>query len=163
MSVQLKIVKIVPPEGTNIIIGQSHFIKTTEDIYELFVTTAPHIKFGLAFCESSGPRLVRREGNDQELVNLATKYALDIGAGHVFVIVIKGGYPINVLNALKNIQEVVGIYCATANPIEIIVAETELGRGILGIIDGGSPLGVEKEDDIKARRDFLRKIGYKLR
>ncbi|MEM3715387.1 MAG: adenosine-specific kinase [Thermoprotei archaeon] len=163
MSVQLKIVKIVPPEGTNIIIGQTHFIKTTEDIYELFVTITPHIKFGLAFCESSGPRLVRREGNDQELIELATKYALDVGAGHVFVIVIKGGYPINVLNALKNVQEVVGLYCATANPIEVIVAETEQGRGVLGVIDGGSPLGVEKEDDIKARRDFLRKIGYKLR
>ncbi|MGB9730279.1 MAG: adenosine-specific kinase [Thermoprotei archaeon] len=163
MSVRLKIVKITPPEGVNIIIGQSHFIKTTEDIYELFVTTVPHIKFGLAFCESSGPRLIRREGNDQELIELATRYALDIGAGHVFVIVIKGGYPINVLNALKNVQEVVGLYCATANPIEVIVAETEEGRGVLGVIDGGSPLGIEKEDDIKARRDFLRKIGYKLK
>lgn len=163
MSLQLKVVKIRPPEGTNIIIGQSHFIKTTEDIYELFVTTAPHIKFGLAFCESSGPRLIRREGNDQDLIELATKYALDIGAGHVFVIVIKGGYPINILNALKNVQEVVNLYCATANPVDVIVAETDQGRGVLGVIDGGSPLGVEKDEDIKARREFLRKIGYKLK
>jgi adenosine/AMP kinase len=156
------LVQVEVPDGTNVIIGQSHFIKTTEDIHEVLVSSVPGIQFGLAFCESSGPRLVRIEGNSEELKKLATKNALEIGAGHSFIIYIKGAFPINVLNALKNLGEVCQIFCATANPVQAIVAQSEQGRGILGIIDGGSPLGVETEQDIKERRAFLRKIGYKL-
>ena len=158
----LKLIQIDVPEGTNVIIGQSHFIKTTEDIHDTLVGSVPGIQFGLAFCESSGPRLVRREGTSEELKQLATKNALQIGAGHCFVLYLKGSYPINILNDLKNISEVCQIYCATANPLQVIVAESEQGRGILGIIDGGSPLGVETERDVSERRAFLRKIGYRL-
>ena len=142
----------------NVIIGQSHFIKTVEDIYETLVTAIPGIKFGLAFNEASGPCLVRREGTDQDLIDLATKNAKLIGAGHIFVLFLKDSYPINVLNRLKNIQEICNIYMATANKSQIIIAETELGRGIMGVIDGESPKGIEKENDIKNRKEFLRNI-----
>ena len=156
-----KTVNLEKPEGINIIIGQSHFIKTVEDIYEALVASVPDIKFGLAFCESSGACLVRREGNDDNLKKLAAKNILAIGAGHTFLILLKNVFPINVLNAVKNIPEVCRIFCATANPVEIIVAETEQGRGIMGVVDGFKPKGIEGENDIKWRRDFLRKIGYK--
>jgi len=159
---ELKVVKIEKPEDINIILGQSHFIKTVEDLHEALVTSVPDIKFGLAFCESSGKRLVRWTGNDDELVELAKKNALNIGAGHSFIILLRNAYPINVMKAVKNVDEVVNIYAATANPIEVIIAETEQGRGILGVIDGEPPLGVEGDEDIAWRKDFLRKIGYKL-
>ena len=162
MSIKLNVVSVVPPEGTNIIVGHSHFIKTVEDIYEAIVSTVPHMKFGLAFCESSGPRLIRREGNDKDLIRLATETALKIGAGHTFVLYIKDGYPINILNALKKVPEVVTLYCATANPVQFIVADTNQGRALLGVVDGGTPSGVESQEDVKERREFLRKIGYKL-
>ena len=159
---ELKLVKIDVPEGANVIVGQAHFIKTTEDIHELLVSAVPNIKFGFGFCESSGPKLVRHEGTDQELRELAAKNAYSIGAGHTFVLYMKGAYPINVLNGIKNISEVCNIFCATANPVALIIAQTEQGRGILGVIDGGSPNGIETENDVKDRRAFLRKIGYKL-
>ncbi len=156
------LIQVEVPDGTNVIIGQSHFIKTTEDIHEALVSSVPGIQFGLAFCESSGPRLVRVEGTSEELRKLAIKNVVEIGAGHSFIIYIKGAFPINVLNALKNLGEVCQIFCATANPVQVIVAQSEQGRGILGVIDGGSPMGVELEQDVKERRAFLRKIGYKL-
>ncbi len=159
---EIKLVKIEKPEDMNFILGQAHFIKTVEDIHEAIVTMAPHLKFGLAFCESSGPALVRFSGNDEKLVELAKKNALNLAAGHSFIIFIENGYPINILNAIKNVPEVCGIFCATANPAEVIIAETETGRGILGVIDGVKTKGVEGEEDIKHRRDFLRKIGYKF-
>jgi len=157
-----KIIKITKPEDANIIIGQAHFIKTVEDIYEAIVGISSAIKFGLAFCESSGACLVRCEGNDEELKKVAVDNALNIGAGHSFVIVLSQGFPINILNAVKNIPEVCNIYAATANPLELVIAETDSGRGILGVIDGARPKGVEAQDGIKWRKDFLRKIGYKL-
>ena len=156
------LVQVEVPDGTNVIVGQSHFIKTTEDIHEALVSSVPGIQFGLAFCESSGPRLVRSEGTNEDLKRLAVKKALEVGAGHSFIIYIKGAFPINVLNALKNLGEVCNIFCATANAVQVIVARSEQGSGILGIIDGGHPLGVETEQDVKERRTFLRKIGYKL-
>jgi len=156
------LIQIEVPEGTNVIIGQSHFIKTTEDIHEALVCSVPGIQFGLAFCESSGPRLVRSEGTSKELKELATKNAVKIGAGHSFIIYIKGAFPINILNALKNLGEVCQLFCATANPVQAIVVRSDQGSGIVGVIDGGSPLGVETEQDVKERRAFLRKIGYKL-
>jgi len=159
---ELKLVKIEKPEGLNMILGQAHFIKTVEDLYEVIVSSVPGIKFGLAFNESSGPCLVRYAGNDQELIELAKRNALSIGAGHAFIIFIKAGYPINVLNAIKAVPEVCQIYCATANPVEVIIAETEEGRGILGVIDGLKTKGIESEKDITERKEFLRKIGYKL-
>ncbi len=159
---ELKVVKVEKPEEVNLILGQSHFIKTVEDLHEALVTSVPGIKFGLAFCESSGKRLVRWTGNDEELVELAKKNALNIGAGHSFIILLRNAYPINVMKAVKNVDEVVNIYAATANPLEVIIAETEQGRGILGVIDGEPPLGVEGNEDIAWRKDFLRKIGYKL-
>ena len=149
------------PQGANIILGQAHFIKTVEDIYEVMVSSHPAIKFGLAFGESSGECLVRVEGNDEELKKIASQNVLNIGAGHSFLIVMQEGFPINVLKALKDIQEVCNIYCATANPVEVVVAETSQGRGILGVIDGSSPKGIEGEEGIKWRKEFLRKIGYK--
>ncbi len=158
----LKIVKVSKPEEVNVILGQSHFIKTAEDLYEVLVNSVPGIKFGLAFVESSGACKVRVEGNDQELKELASSNALEIGAGHSFIILLKNSYPINVLNAIKNIPEVCNIYCATANPIEVIIMETDTGRGILGVIDGLKPKGIENKEDITWRREFLRKIGYKL-
>ncbi|MCK4409445.1 MAG: adenosine-specific kinase [Candidatus Eisenbacteria sp.] len=158
---ETKSVPIRFPEGANIILGQSHFIKTVEDLYEILISAAPGMKFGVAFCEASGPCLIRFDGNDEELKTVAVKIAGEVGAGHSFIIVMTDGFPINVLNAVKSCPEVCGVYCATANPVEAIVVETERGRGILGVVDGESPKGVEGEDDMKARRDFLRAIGYK--
>lgn len=159
--VDLHVVRIEKKDEHNIILGQAHFIKTVEDLYEALVTSVPGIKFGLAFCESSGPRLIRFTGTDDELVELAKKNAMNIGAGHSFIIILGNAYPINVLNAVKMVPEVVRIFAATANPVEVIVAETESGRGILGVIDGGKPLGFETDEHIKERKDLLRKIGYK--
>lgn len=159
---ELKLVKIKKPDELNIILGQSHFIKTVEDLYECLVNNVPGIKFGLAFAESSGACKVRAEGNDSELKKIASDNVLEIGAGHSFMIVLKNAYPINVLNAIKNIPEVCNIYCATANPVEVIVAESDSGRGILGVIDGARPKGIESEQDLAWRKELLRKIGYKL-
>ncbi|MBU1998750.1 MAG: adenosine-specific kinase [Candidatus Omnitrophota bacterium] len=159
---EIKTVKIDKPEEVNIILGQSHFIKTVEDLYEALVNNVPGIKFGLAFVESSGACKVRLEGTDPQLKKLAGENALNIGAGHSFIILLKDAYPINVLNAIKNIPEVCGIYCATANPVEVILAETATGRGILGVVDGFKPEGIESVEDVSWRKDFLRKIGYKL-
>jgi len=160
---ELKIVKIEKPETINFILGQTHFIKTVEDVHEALVNAVPGIKFGLAFCEASGKRLVRWSGTDPAMIELAKKNALAIGAGHTFLVFLSEGfYPVNVLNALKNVPEVCHIFCATANLTEVIVAESEQGRGVLGVIDGASPLGVEDEAGIAWRKEFLRKIGYKL-
>ena len=155
-------VRFEKPEELNFILGQSHFIKTVEDLHEAMVQASPSIKFGIAFCESSGPRLVRWSGNDQELIDLAVKNAQAIGAGHSFLILLREGFPINVLNAVKMVPEVCRIYCATANPVEVVVGESEQGRAILGVVDGGSPLGVEDEEDIAERKAMLRRFGYKL-
>jgi hypothetical protein len=159
---ELEVIKIENPNNYNFILGQSHFIKTVEDIYETMVGSVPNIRFGLAFCESSGPRLVRFAGNDLELIELAKINAFKIGAGHSFIIFIKDAFPINVLRAIKDVQEVCNIYCATANTVEVIVAKTEQGKGILGVIDGASPLGIETEKDVEERKAFLRKFGYKF-
>lgn len=159
---EFKTIKVEIPSGCNIILGQTHFIKTAEDLYEIISTTIPQAKFGIAFTESSGPCLIRTEGNDNELINTCVKNLQDIGAGHVFCILLKNAFPINVLNAIKNCQEVCNIYCATANPLEVIVVETGQGRGIMGVVDGSSPKGVEGESDRVKRKEFLRKIGYKL-
>jgi adenosine/AMP kinase len=153
--------KITPAEGDNIILGMSHFIKTVEDIYEIMINSSPALKFGLAFCEASGPCLIRSDGNDADLIRQAEKHAYDIGAGHSFIIIMRDGFPINVLPALKSCREVCRIFCATANQIEVLIAESEQGRGIIGVIDGFSPKGVETDDDKKARIEFLQKIGYK--
>jgi len=155
------IVQVEVPEGCNIILGQAHFIKTAEDIYEAVVSSVPGIQFALAFSEASGPRLVRCEGTNIALKSLAGKTALQISSGHSFVIYLQGAFPINVLNALKNLSEVCQIFCATANPVQVLIAQTEQGRGVLGVIDGYPPLGLEEEGDVSARRTFLRKIGYK--
>ena len=156
-------VKIEKPEETNFILGQSHFIKTIEDIHEALVNTVPMIKFGVAFCEASGKCLVRFSGTDEDMIELARKNALAIGAGHSFIVFLGSGYfPVNVLNAIKNVPEVCRVFCATANPTEVIIAETEQGRGILGVVDGSTPKGVETEEDITWRKTFLRKIGYKI-
>jgi len=160
---EIKTVKIEKPEPINFILGQSHFIKTVEDIHETLVTSLPGVKFGLAFCEASGDCLVRWTGTDEAMTELAKKNALAIGAGHSFILFLgEGFYPINVLNAIKMVPEVARIFCATANPTEVLVAETELGRGILGVVDGSSPKGVEAEEGIAWRKNFLRMIGYKL-
>ena len=156
-----EIVALKPEEGVNVIIGQAHFIKTVEDIYEALITASTSIRFGIGFCEASGKCLIRQDGNDAELEKLAADAAMNIGAGHSFVIVMRDAYPINVLNRIKNVQEVASIYCATANPIEIIVAETEQGRAVLGVVDGSSPKGIEGDADKQERKEFLRKIGYK--
>ncbi len=158
---ELKTVNIKIPENANVIIGQTHFIKSVEDMYEVIAGTVPKGRFGLAFNEASGPCLVRVEGNDEKLKRSATENATSIGAGHCFVVVLEDCYPINVLNAIKGLQEVCSIFCATANPVEVIVAENELGRGILGVIDGEKPKGVEGAKDVEDRKSFLRKIGYK--
>ncbi len=160
--VQLQLVAVENPDGLNLILGQSHFIKTVEDLHEALAGAVPQLRFGIAFCESSGPRLVRRSGNDSELVELATRNALAIGAGHSFIVFLRNGFPVNVLNQVKLVPEVCGIYCATANPVHVIVAETAPGRGIVGIVDGGAPLGVESDSDVTARRELLRQLGYKL-
>ena len=159
--VKFSVISIKLPRESNVIIGQTHFIKSVEDLAEALVESVPKIKFGLAFNEASGDRLVRYDGNDQELVEAAIKAAREIGAGHVFVIFIRGAWPINVLNSLKMVSEVLTIYCATANPVQVIVAETQQGRGIIGVIDGFTPVGVEGEEDKRKRIEFLRKIGYK--
>ncbi len=159
---EIKTVPINVPDGLNIIIGQSHFVKTVEDLYEIFVGSSPTLKFGVAFSEASGPCLTRYEGNDEELMKLASETSFSLGCGHTFVVFIKDGFPINVLNAIKSCQEVCHIICATANPLQIIVAESEQGGGILGIIDGSRPKGIEKEEDRKARMELLRRFGYKL-
>jgi adenosine/AMP kinase len=159
---ELKTVKIDKPQDLNFILGQSHFIKTVEDLYEVLVNSVPGIKFGLAFAEASGACKIRSEGNDSALVELARKNMLELACGHSFIIFLKEAYPINVLNAIKNIPEVCNIYCATANPAEIIVAESQGGRGILGVIDGVAPQGIEGPADIAWRKNLLRKIGYKL-
>jgi uncharacterized protein len=159
---EIKSVPMQIPENANLIIGQTHFIKTAEDLYEVLVNTAPGIKFGIAFNEASGPCLIRVESNDEELRQAAISNAQAIGAGHIFVMILKQAYPINVLSRIKDCFEVCSIFCATANPLEVIIAESEQGRGILGVIDGYSPKGVESSEDVKHRRNFLRQIGYKL-
>ncbi len=156
------VVDVKVPEGCNAILGQSHFIKTVEDLYEALVNAVPGIKFGLAFCESSGPCLVRVEGNDAELKQLASKTAFEMSAGHSFVIFMRNAYPINVLDKVKAVPEVCNIYLATANPFQVVLAETEQGRGVLGVVDGYSPKGIETEKDVEDRKGFLRKIGYKV-
>jgi hypothetical protein len=159
---ELKTVKIEKPEDSNLILGQSHFIKTVEDLYEALVNSVPNIKFGIGFCESSGPCLVRVEGNDKELKELAAKNAFALAAGHCFVIILRDAFPINVLSAVKAVPEVCNIYCATANDVEVIITETEQGRAILGVVDGLKSKGIEEEKDVTEREEFLRKIGYKL-
>ncbi|OPX30521.1 MAG: hypothetical protein B1H08_01395 [Candidatus Omnitrophica bacterium 4484_171] len=161
MELKLEVVKIKKPDDLNVIIGQAHFIKTVEDLYEVLIGSVPNIKFGLAFCESSGATLVRADGNDDELRKMAVNNALAVGAGHTFIIFIKNAFPINMLNQIKMVPEVCRIFCASANPLEVIVAQSAQGRGILGVIDGCPPKGVEKDEDIAWRKDFLRKIGYK--
>ncbi len=159
---ELKIVAIEKPDDVNFILGQSHFIKTVEDIHEALVTAVPGIRFGVAFCESSGPALVRASGTDPDLVELAKKNALALSTGHAFIIMLGNVYPVNVLNRIKDVPEVCRIFCATANPVQVVIAETEQGRGILGVIDGVKTKGVETEEDIQKRKEFLRMIGYKL-
>ena len=159
---ELHSVPIENPDELNLILGQSHFIKTVEDLYEVLVGSSPHLRFGIAFSEASGARLVRREGNDEQLVELATRNVLAIGSGHCFLVFLRDGFPVNVLNQVKSVPEVCRIYCATANAVEVLVAETDQGRGIVGVVDGQPPLGVETADDVSWRKDLLRKIGYKL-
>ena len=160
---ELAVVQVNKPEAVNIILGQSHFIKTVEDLHEALVSTVPGIGFGLAFCESSGPALVRASGTDDELIEMAKQNALALSAGHSFVILLaEGFYPVNVLNTVKMVPEVCRIFCATANPVEVILVETEQGRGILGVVDGVKTKGVETDKDVAKRKDFLRMIGYKL-
>ncbi|MGD0895912.1 MAG: adenosine-specific kinase [Acidimicrobiales bacterium] len=161
-ALELSTVMLEIPDELNVIVGQSHFIKTVEDLHEALVGTGPHLRFGVAFCEASGKRLVRTSGNDDELVALATKGASAIGAGHCFVVFLRDGYPVNVLNQIKQVAEVCSVFCATANPVEVIVAKTALGRGILGVVDGSAPLGVETAEDVADRISLLRAIGYKL-
>ena len=157
-----KTVPVHIPDGTNIILGQTHFIKTAEDLYEILAGSSPHIKFGVAFTEASGPCLIRYEGNDEVLTQKAAGIVQEIGAGHVFAILIREAFPINVLNSIKMCPEVCSIYCATANPLEVVVAESEQGRGIMGVIDGSSPKGVEQNSDKAARKALLRNFGYKI-
>ncbi len=159
---ELVAVPIEKPDDVNVVVGQAHFIKTVEDLHETLAQASPQLRFGVAFCESSGPRLVRRSGNDPALVELATRNASAVGAGHCFVVALRGGFPVSVLNAVKAIPEVCSIYCATANPVEILVAVLPGGRGILGVVDGGAPLGVETESDVAERKQLLRRFGYKL-
>jgi len=154
-------VRLEFPADTNIIVGQSHFIKTVEDMYEAVVNTVPHAKFGLAFNEASGPCLTRADGNDDGLRTMAISNAQRLGAGHVFVLIVRDAYPINLLNVVQNVPEVCSIFCATANPVEVIVAKSEQGRGVMGVIDGSSPKGIEGPADVATRKEFLRKIGYK--
>jgi adenosine/AMP kinase len=156
-----KLIPVAVPDGANVIIGQSHFIKTVEDLYEIVVTGVPQARFGVAFCEASGACLVRWEGNDQALQDAAIRAARDIAAGHTFVMILREAYPINILNRVKDCPEVCRVFCATANALAVVVAETEQGRGIVGVVDGSSPKGVEGEADREWRRGFLRKIGYK--
>jgi len=156
------VVPITPPEGVNLILGQAHFIKTVEDLYEALAGSSPHLRFGLAFCEASGPCLVRRAGNDRELTDLAAQHALAVGAGHSFLVLLREGFPVNVLNQVKSVPEVCSIYCATANPIQVVIAATDQGRGVVAVIDGHAPSGIETDADERDRRQLLRDIGYKL-
>jgi adenosine/AMP kinase len=158
---ELATVAVEKPDEVNVVLGQSHFIKTVEDVYEALAGTSPHLRFGLAFCEASGPCLVRRAGNDDELVELAVRNALAVGAGHSFFVLLREGYPVNVLNALKQVPEVCRIFCATANPLQVVVADTGDGRAILGVVDGGAPRGVETDADAAERKELLRRLGYK--
>ncbi|MGH9582225.1 MAG: adenosine-specific kinase [Bryobacteraceae bacterium] len=158
---ELKVIRLAIPEGGNIILGQSHFIKSVEDIYEAIVNTSPHLRFGVAFNEASGDCLVRFDGNDEALRQNAIQNVTAVGAGHIFAVSLRNGFPINILGRIQAVPEVANIYCATANPVEVIVAETEQGRGILGVIDGSSPKGLETEADVKQRIELLRKFGYK--
>jgi len=160
--VDISTVAFDKPEDLNVILGQSHFIKTVEDLHEALVTTSSTIRFGVAFCEASGPCLVRWSGNDQELIDIAVRNAEAIGAGHSFLVALREAFPVNVLNAVKMVPEVCRIFCATANPVEVVVGQSELGRAILGVVDGGSPLGVETEEDVAERKALLRRFGYKL-
>jgi len=159
---ELEVVRMEIPQDANIIIGQTHFIKSAEDLYEAVTSSVPQASFGLAFCEASGPRLIRVEGNDDTLRQTAARNAQALGAGHTFVILLLGAFPINVLGAVKSCPEVCSIFCATANPVQAVVAVSDQGRGVLGVIDGAVPKGIEGPDDVKARKAFLRKIGYKL-
>ena len=159
---ELKVVKIDKPEDVNLILGQAHFIKTVEDLHEALAASALGVKFGLAFCESSGPCLVRASGTEPDLVDLAKHNAYALSAGHVFLIFLRGAYPINVLNAVKAVQEVCTIYCASSNPVEVILAETDQGRGVLGVVDGSRSRGIETDEDVVSRKDLLRFLGYKL-
>ncbi|MCL6579166.1 MAG: adenosine-specific kinase [Candidatus Bathyarchaeota archaeon] len=159
---EFKTVKVEVPKDCNVILGMAHFIKTVEDLYEALVNAVPNIKFGIGFCESSGPCLVRHEGNNEELRQLAAEKAFEIACGHSFIIFIKDAYPINVLDKIKKVPEVCTIYAATANPLEVLIAESEQGRGIVAVIDGLKSKGIEEIEDIRARKEFLRKIGYKL-
>ncbi|MGQ3685995.1 MAG: adenosine-specific kinase [Candidatus Loosdrechtia sp.] len=159
---ETKVVDMDIPEGSNILIGQTHFIKTVEDLYEVMINAVPGIQFGIAFCEASGPCLIRAEGNNKGLKESTIQNCMKIAAGHVFVALIKNAFPVNILNAVKNCPEVCSIFCATANPVQVIIAETGQGRGVLGVIDGYSPKGIESENDVQNRKQFLRKIGYKL-
>jgi adenosine/AMP kinase len=158
----LLVVPVENPDGLNVILGQSHFIKTVEDLHEALVGTCPQARFGLAFCEASGPRLVRCSGNDEALVDLAAKNALQLGAGHLFVILLRDAYPVNVLNAIKQVPEVCRIFCASANPLSVVLADVGEGRAVLGVVDGASPLGVETDQEVAARKQLLRSLGYKL-
>lgn len=160
-TLEIQNVKLEFPSDTNIILGQSHFIKTVEDLYEIMVTTVPGAPFGVAFSEASGPRLVRAEGNDEELKQLASKNVMAIAAGHCFLVIMREAYPINVLPRIRDCPEVCGIFCATANPVTVLVAPADEGRAILGVVDGGAPLGIEGGADIAKRKEFLRNIGYK--
>ena len=158
---ELKLVPIENPDALNLILGQSHFIKTVEDLHEALVTAIPGLPFGLAFCEASGPCLIRHSGTNEELEQLAVRNAEAIGAGHSFIVFLKDAFPINVMHAVKRVPEICHVFCATANPVQVVVGKTEQGRGILGVIDGSSPHGVETDDDIACRKEFLRTIGYK--
>lgn len=160
--VSFEVVTIDKPDGMNVIIGQAHFIKTVEDLHETLAGASPHLRFGLGFCEASAARLVRRSGNDPELAELAARNALAIGAGHAFIVLLRDGFPINVLNQVKAVPEVCGVYCATANDVGVLIAATERGRGIAGVIDGSPPVGIETEADAAERHQLLRDIGYKL-
>ncbi|MEW6052655.1 MAG: adenosine-specific kinase [Nitrospirota bacterium] len=158
----IKTVRLDIPEGCNIVFGQTHFIKTIEDLYEIMATSVPQARYGIAFAEASGPCLIRTEGNDEDLVTVSVRNLQETGAGHVFCILMRNAFPINVLNQIKNCPEVCRIFCATANPVEVIIAETSQGKGVLGVVDGFSPKGVERPEDKAHRKEFLRKIGYKL-
>jgi adenosine/AMP kinase len=160
--IKIKTVPIKKPQDINFILAQSHFIKTVEDVYETLVEAVPGIKFGLAFCEASGERKIRWEGTDEEMIKLAIENAKNVASGHSLFIFLKNAYPVNVLNRLKNVTEITRIFCSTANPVEVIVAQTKQGRAILGVVDGQTPLGIENKEDKKQRKDFLQKIGYKL-
>jgi uncharacterized protein len=162
VSVEIEIVPIDKPDDVNVIIGQSHFIKTVEDLHEVLVGVGGPLRFGVAFCEASGARLIRRTGNDEDLIDLAVAAAVSIAAGHVFVVMLREGFPVNVLNQIKTVPEVCTVYCATANPVQMLVAVTDSGRGVAGVIDGQPPVGIESEHDVQERKDLLRAIGYKL-